>query len=398
MLVKIIATSPSVPGDAQLVIMLREMSELVEKLDFSLINNEQCYLQSDKLWSPAPHWFAIQGGYPLSNGSGFHIGHDIVDPLLTSNSQIQIHVKLATGETRATTLKIYRDELLPSSARGESCEYGSSSKLPLSTRDINIPFGSELPSNIVITEPSSVPEPVILTPDLEPKAKLTEQGKTKTKFSLIVGIILLLLLILAAGFFWFNKSAALSSDPVQAPVDTTTAQRLGKAVVSQDTTQVNTDSATVQPSEKTGSASINKDRTQANADSTTVQSSEKTGSAVEESSRSCIIANLESKGELEFVQSCFNLKLSTDDLLQIIEAAKASGKCGVAQRLYANRAQSGDTKIALAYAHEYDPKYHQPNSCFKDADKDTAAYWYDTVLQSAPDNVEAKQRYEELSK
>ncbi|VFS89313.1 Uncharacterised protein [Kluyvera cryocrescens] len=55
-------------------------------------------------------------------------------------------------------------------------------------------------------------------------------------------------------------------------------------------------------------------------------------------------------------------------------------------------------KIALVYAGEYDPKYHQPSECFKEPDKDTAAYWYETVLQTEPDNQTAKQRLEELGK
>ena len=89
---------------------------------------------------------------------------------------------------------------------------------------------------------------------------------------------------------------------------------------------------------------------------------------------------------------------SVHKLLAIIEAAKDAKKCGVAQRLYANRAQGGDVKVALAYAREYDPQEHKPSECFKTADADTAAYWYDTVLQNDPGNQKAKQRLEELRK
>ena len=42
-------------------------------------------------------------------------------------------------------------------------------------------------------------------------------------------------------------------------------------------------------------------------------------------------------------------------MLGIIQAAREAGKCSIAQRLYANRAQAGDVPIALAYAQEYDP-------------------------------------------
>jgi hypothetical protein len=353
MLVKIIATSPSIPGDAQLVVMLRGVSELVEKLEFSLLNNEQNYLQSDKSWSPAPHWFAIQGGYSLSNGSGFYIGHEIVDPLLASHSQIQIQARMASGETLTTTLKINRDELLPSSARGESCEYGGSSELPVSTREISTPLDSESQTNIVATEPQLAPEPVIAPTEQEPRTKPQTPIKTKSKLPFIVAGIVLLLLILAAVFFWFSKLGSLTKDTEQSSEEVTT---------------------TKAPAEP--------------------------GPATEENSQTCDINSIGSgtKDQMAFVQACFSQNLPADDLLKIIQAAKEAQKCEIAQRLYANRAQSGDAKIALAYAHEYDPKYHQPNSCFKDADKDTAAYWYDTALQSEPDNADAKQRYEELSK
>ena len=119
MLAKIIATDPAVPGEAQLLIRLRGISELVEGLEFSLLNNQQNYLQEGDQWSPAPHWFSISGGYPLQSGSGFRVGAAIVDPLLVNQSPIQLHVKLASGEDRHTTLQVAREAVLPSSARGE---------------------------------------------------------------------------------------------------------------------------------------------------------------------------------------------------------------------------------------------------------------------------------------
>lgn len=112
----------------------------------------------------------------------------------------------------------------------------------------------------------------------------------------------------------------------------------------------------------------------------------------------CSPANLVSQSELDFVQNCAQQKLDSDKLLSIIQAAKDAKKCGVAQRLYAHSAQGGDTKVALAYAAEYDPQDHKASECFKTPDPDTAAYWYDTVLQTDPENQKAKQRLEELRK
>lgn len=112
----------------------------------------------------------------------------------------------------------------------------------------------------------------------------------------------------------------------------------------------------------------------------------------------CSPTNMVSQSELDFVQNCVQQKLDSDKLLTIIQAAKDANKCGVAQRLYANRAQGGDIKVALAYAGEYDPQGHKPSECFKTADPDTAVYWYETVLQTEPSNQKAKQRLEELRK
>ncbi|WP_426236804.1 hypothetical protein [Pseudomonas sp. TWP3-2] len=99
-----------------------------------------------------------------------------------------------------------------------------------------------------------------------------------------------------------------------------------------------------------------------------------------------------------FVQTCIKAAPDSAKLLEIINQAKAGKHCGVAQRLYANRAQAGDALIANAYAREYDPKYLKASECFPTADNATAAYWYETILTQDPNNAEAKQRFEELQK
>ena len=354
MLAKIIATDPAVPGEAQLLIRWRGISELVDGLEFSLLNNQQNYLQEGGLWSPAPHWFGISGGYPLQSGSGFRVGAAIVDPLLVNSSPIQINVKLASSEIRHTTLQVAREAVFPSSARGEVGEYGGSSVINSPEVDappvpdlapVEVPVEIELPA--FRAEPEIEPAPVpVETPLL---AATTAAPKSKTP--LILGGVVLLLLI-GALIFWFSRSATA---PVIDPITATAVEPVAAEPV------------------------VN----------------EASGEATEDG---CSAANLATKSELEFVQACIAQQPPTDTLLAVIQSAKSAQKCGVAQRLYANRAQGGDSKVALAYAREYDPKFHQPNDCFKEADNATAAYWYDTVLQVEPDNGEAKQRYEELSK
>jgi hypothetical protein len=114
--------------------------------------------------------------------------------------------------------------------------------------------------------------------------------------------------------------------------------------------------------------------------------------------QACTLESMNSLPELTFVQTCIKAAPDSAKLLEIINQAKAGKHCGVAQRLYANRAQAGDALIANAYAREYDPKYLQASECFPTADNATAAYWYETILTQDPNNAEAKQRFEELQK
>lgn len=102
--------------------------------------------------------------------------------------------------------------------------------------------------------------------------------------------------------------------------------------------------------------------------------------------------------DLAFVQGCLKSSPSTDQVLAVISAAKDAKRCNIAQRLYAYKAQAGDARIALAYAREYDPDHFEAGGCVESADAETAAYWYEIVVNHDPDNAEAKQRLQQLGK
>lgn len=340
MLAKIFPCQPAEPGTAQLMIRLRGEQSVLSNLTFSLCNNEQNYLQPDNNWSSAPHWFTIDGGYPFNNGSGFHIGPTLLDPLLATASQVQIQIKLPSGETRNTTLQLIRDELFSSDARGQTGNYSGSSVL---TTPVSSAASATTPEPIVLAE--SVSEPVEPIPVMTPS-----QPKRKTSMMPIISIGLLGLLIAGGGLWWFMGRDTTPTQP--ATVDKHAEAPVAAAAAS-----------TAKPN-----------------------------------ASECSPSNLTTQSELDFVQNCVQQKLDSDALLTIIQAAKDAKKCGIAQRLYANRAQGGDIKVALAYASEYDPQDHKPSECFKTADPDTAAYWYETVLQTEPDNQKSKQRLEELRK
>lgn len=366
MLAKIFPCQPAVPGTAQLMVRLRGEQAVLSNLTFSLCNNEQNYLQPDNTWSTAPHWFTIDGGYAFNNGSGFRIGPTLLDPLLASASQVQIQVRLASGETRSTTLQLVRDELFSSGARGQTGSYSGSSML---TAPASAPTSEPVSAVEPVpapAEPAPIPIPIPVPVSSRPKP-------AASRVPMIVAGVLILLIV-AGALWWF-----MGRDSAHAQPATVDKQPEAPAPAP---AQVPTPA----PAPAPASPAVIPAPAPTPAASTTPEAS------------TCSPANLASQSELDFVQNCVQQKLDSDKLLSIIQAAKDAKKCGVAQRLYANRAQGGDIKIALAYASEYDPQDHKPSDCFKTPDPDTAAYWYETVLQTEPDNAKAKQRLEELRK
>ncbi|MFZ4833139.1 hypothetical protein [Rouxiella sp. Mn2063] len=111
----------------------------------------------------------------------------------------------------------------------------------------------------------------------------------------------------------------------------------------------------------------------------------------------CSIEAMTSSSELEFVKSCLKTQPNDTQVQEIIKQAKEQKRCDVAQRLYAYKAQSGDIKLALSYAHEYDPETVTSGGCFT-ADAETAVYWYQTVIAKDPNNADAQARLGALKK
>lgn len=376
MLAKIIACQPAAPGTAQLMVRLRGEQAVLPALTFTLCNNVQHYLQPDGSWSPAPHWFTVDGGYPLASGSGFRLDETLLDPLLRNASQVQIQVRLASGEERSTTLQLARDELFPSEARGQTAQFGSSSVLK-----------TPHPTSAPTTETEQPPVPLPTPPNPHPAAD--KPRASGVPLLAIVAAAVLALLLIGGGLWWFlgrDSAAPVSAEPAQQATAADAAPTAADAPA--------TPAAPETPATPATPAAAETPATPAATPAPAGTASTPAAAAA----NGCTPANLSSQSELDFVQSCVQQKLDSAQLLAIIQAAKQAKKCGVAQRLYANRAQSGDSQVAIAYAAEYDPATHQPNACFTTADKDTAAYWYDTALQTDPNNQQAKQRLQELQK
>ncbi|MBK5549345.1 hypothetical protein JFU49_03465 [Pseudomonas sp. TH03] len=335
--VDLLALEPNVPGRACLTVKKWQGGE--EQLEFSIQRNQDgFYLQDQQVWSNNPFWFKVARFDVAASGEALEaqVGPEVVDPLLEGGANSQFQIELREQSLDHADKGVIRPGvgLLPSTAGGQTRSTYGGAELRAPVAPAPPP--PELPELVLPTEPE--PEPL---PEPEPVYTPPPAPVKKSNKGLIGLLIVVLLLLAAAAGFWFYKRAPAVAAP--APV-----------------------AATAAP---------------ASADA-----------------QACTLESMNSLPELTFVQTCIKAAPDSAKLLAIINEAKSGKHCGIAQRLYANRAQAGDPLIANAYAREYDPKYLQASDCFPVADNATAAYWYETILSQDPNNAEAKQRFEELQK
>jgi hypothetical protein len=335
--VDLLALEPNVPGQARLTVKKWQGDE--EQLEFSIQRNQDgFYLQDHKTWSNNPFWFKVSRFNLTANDEALEtqVGPNVVDPLLEGGANSQFQIELRQQNHGHADKGVVRPGvgLLPSTAGGQTRSTYGSAELTTPS----VP-------PVEIPEIPDMPELVLSTaePEVELESVLTEPAYTppppvKKSNKGLIGLLIVVLLLAAGAGFWFYKRT-----PAPAVAATAAAP--------------------------------------AGADA-----------------QACTLDSMNSLPELTFVQTCIKAAPDSARLLEIINQAKAGKHCGVAQRLYANRAQAGDTLIANAYAREYDPKYLKASECFPTADNATAAYWYETILTQDPNNAEAKQRFEELQK
>ena len=312
----------------------------------------QCSLQSSQSheflhdgghWAKVAHWFRLDGMNAVAGAPAIEtrIGPNLINPLLQASGTATFRIEVSNPQTGRSDLGMVRinSAIIASVESGPALEKS--------------PPPAPLPSATVIVEPPAVttPEPApTVAPEPEPEAAPAPQpapvapppkapAKQGQKWLLPLLALILLALAAGGGWWWFNRSA-------------------GEAT------------AAVPP----------EDKPVAQADA----------------AKPCSLESMQGQMSLAFLQSCIQSIPDSAALLEVISLAKANDQCDVAQRLYANRANAGDIQIATAYAHEYDPKYHQPSNCFKAPEAATAASWYETILSFDENNAEAKQRYEEL--
>lgn len=327
------------PGQA--ILRVIGWTGAVTQLELTILSNQgNVYLQPPQAgasqWNSNPFWFRLDTLIPDGDAFYIPVGSAVVDPLLsTTNARYQVSVREVGSEASEQAILKVESGIRLSEAGGETESQHAFGPLP---SDPVIPE----PTPAIAIEPLATveePPPAEATIPELPASTYTEPEAPKAKNRKLIPIIVaglaLVLLLAAAAYWWLNRKPAPT------------------AVVPPATTVV---------------------------------------------AGGCDAAAMSTQKELEFVQACMGGNPDTDTVLTTIAAAIETGHCGVAQRLYANRGRAGDTRVAMAYAQEYDPQDHQANECFKEPNDATAAYWYDTVLATEPENVKAKRRFEELSK
>lgn len=333
--VDLLALEPNVPGQARLVV--KKWTGAQEQLEFSIQRNQDhFYLQDRQQWSNSPFWFKVTRFSAVDEALETPVGPDVLNPLLEGSGNSNFQIELREQGLDHSDRGVVRPGLglLPSTAGGQTRSTYDATTLQVPEAEPEIPELPEMVLDLPPAEPE--PEPMVATREPEPVYVAPPKRSNAVLIGAIIAVVIALLAAVAA-WVWLRNSAPA---PAPAPV-------------------VAAPVAEAQP---------------------------------------CDVANMNSQPELTFVQGCIKAAPASAQLLEIIEAAKANKHCGVAQRLYANRAQGGDMLIANAYAREYDPKYLKASECFQKPDNATAAYWYETILGHEPDNAEAKQRFEELQK
>ncbi|CAM5203985.1 hypothetical protein CDEN61S_00873 [Castellaniella denitrificans] len=338
------STERNLPGEALLCV--RKWSGANANLKLTIQRNQdRHYLQADGSWNSPPYWFIIDQLEGDEDPRSVAVGPRVVDPLLavSAGAAFMIQMQDADGHQETTVLKCART-LLSSTASGETVSTYAFGRLQAPP----VPKAPAAPTPPPPSKPAQAP---MVTPMPAESTAPTEPPKTKRGIlALIVPAIILIALIAAGAYWWWSQ---------RQPADTQLASP-----------------AAAEPQPETSATPA---------------------PAPAKPAGPCDLTGYQASDELAFVKACATSNAETDALLETIAKAKAAGYCGVAQRLYANRGQAGDSRIALAYAHEYDPKFHQDNACFKEADPAIAAYWYEAVLAKEPDNTQAKERLQELA-
>jgi hypothetical protein len=342
--------SASGPGYGELTVI--GWNQDADGLELSVQRNQDGrFLDEHGKWTTNPVWHDVSVLQPGGDKLSGEVGPWLVDPLM-QNPQVAYMFELRNPEHRDKGVLRMSGQILSSQAAGSSVRRETHTRhenipppktqTPSPPPPVHEPTPASEPQPEPKREPMPEPQP---EPQPEPMPEPPPVPVTpRSKRPLILGL-LALLLALAGGAAWYLLPAGFTL-----PGSGGTVADSGGAI------------ADLKAEGPCGAHAMT------------------TGS------------------DLEFVQSCLKSAPTTDQVLAVIEAAKQANRCDIVQRLYAYKAQSGDARIAFAYAREYDPQTFKAGGCVTSADAETASYWYEIVVANDAANTEAKQRLEQLGK
>ena len=302
-------------------------------------NQDQRYLGDGRQWTTLQTWHQVSlSDEPTAESVALSLEPVIVDPLV-ENPQMTYQIQIRIGSEHGVGVIRIREGVLSSHAAGQSVS--------------PVAHVSQASVEPLVPEPA----PIELVPAPEPVLPI--ENKKSNKLPLI-GLFILLLLIGVGGFAWMQ----IKTEPATTP----------NPVVAQAPTVAPVAAPVVAPLPVPAAPPAPVEPPACSAE-----------------------AMAKVKDDLMYIQSCLKTNPDSVQVLAVIDAAKKSNRCDLAQRLYAFKGQAGDIPVALAYAKEFDPASFTPG-CFKAADKETAIYWYEVVLSKDANHVEAKSRLEALRK
>ncbi|MDN6180138.1 MAG: hypothetical protein ACTHXI_02895 [Halomonadaceae bacterium] len=358
----------NIPGQGNLTLTGVKGVEPVSSLAIQR-NQDELFLQQNGTWESQPFKFALPADSEASSqAQAAKVDASIVDPLLESpNTTYRATLYDSHGNNVDQASMKIKGQLMASSAGGSTPSSGDEAA-SLSPADPT-PAAAPEPLEPEPPAPESEPEPSEATAEHdEPAAAEThtpasappKPRKRKIWPFVLIGILLLVAAIIGGAYLL--GSGALSMPGGGEP-----------------------DAPAAKDSAKPAPAAEEPDSAAPSADTAPDSSA----------NAACSAEQMAASDALPFVQDC--LASQPDDIMQVINAAKAGEHCDIARRIYANQALGGNANAALAYAQEFDPGSHQASACFPEPDTETAVFWYETALEINPDQTDASRRLQELN-
>lgn len=304
-------------------------------------NQDGRYLGENGEWDTSPSWHALGGLHLVDEKLSGEVGPWLIDPLML-DPQMAYMLQLRNEDGSDKGVLRILGTILSSKAAGNSTHDEKKVERKAEPEQDIVPVVPEVlpeppaPEPEVISVP--VPEPVVVEAPPAPSPQ-TPVAKKGSKLPLILVTVLLILALAVAAWWFLLRAPSTDITPSDTPAPVVGAMAGCSAQALSD-----------------------------------------------------------AREDLSFIQACLKSNPSSEQVLEVIAVAKDAKRCGVVQRLYAHKAQSGDAAIAYAYAREYDPAHYSSGGCIEAADAETAMYWYEIAVNNDPDNQDASQRLEELKK